>query len=63
MAYSNIKQGASNQQPPKNKSLLRKVSGGVSYTKSHFLDSLNRNILNAKSPYNKKFDFFYFSKK
>ena len=57
MAYSNIKQGASNQQPPKNKSLLRKVSGGVSYTKSHFFDSLNINIIHTKSSYNKEFDF------
>ena len=38
MAYSTVKQGASNKQPPKNKSLLRKVSGGVSYTNSYFIE-------------------------
>ena len=59
MAYSSVKQGASNKQPPKNKSLLRKVSGGVSYTNSYFIEietfkSIN---LNTKSSYNKDFDF------
>ena len=55
MAYSTVKQGASTKQLPKNKSLLRKVSGGVSYTNSHFLDSLNG--YNTNSPYDMEFNF------
>ena len=31
MAYSNVNKGSSNKPAPKSKSLLRKVSGGVSY--------------------------------
>ena len=56
MAYSTVKQGASNKQPPKNKSLLRKVSGGVSYTNSYFIE-IETFKSNTKSSYNKEFDF------